>query len=327
MVRRHGLGDRYRGSSYVISEEEANAFEDAVVSAVTGSIVTGLDEFIRAFLAAVEAAIRSGRTDEVGRLLADRIAGLQWQPMRPRLVVAADNAVRRGVAAEIATIPRGKRRMRAERATYRFAPRPVPDPDAALRKAMREAQTLARQGIQTRTQARKVVGRMKAGRHQIQGHARQVANEGLNAGVLEVARALDENVMWVPERNACLHCLAHAGWVVAPGKPFPAVSFDPEAKAVRAVDCPPLHPNCRCRLQSVDLAPGAPSMDRSDVSPSSALAREARRTVVYQWTDHASGPAAERAAAALLRAGASLPGTVEQRARRALSKGGVRRPK
>jgi hypothetical protein len=172
-----------------------------------------------------------------------------------------------------------------------------------------------------------VAGRANRGVSEAQGTARWTANEGINAGTAQVARAAGLNLVWVAERNACLHCLAHAGWVVAPGNPFPAVSFDPRAGDVREVTWPPLHPNCRCECRTYDGEPGRPSRDRTSTDPADRLAAEARRSAVYQWTDHASGLAARRAASALLKAGADLPGTVTQRARRALRRGGVRRPR
>lgn len=317
-----------------VPDEESLAFEAAAVRAVMGGLSAGLEEVVTAILAAFEATLAKAggelspkQARDAGTVVAQRIAAITWEPMRPRIVNVSAEGQALGREQAVRSIPAGKRRQRAERTPKRTVRRDVPDPDAAVRAALSEAAKIARSGIRTRADAAAVAGRVKQGKARAEGHARWVANDGLNAGTAAVARTIGERLLWVPERNACLDCLAHAGWVVEPGKPFPAVSFDPAAKGVRVVEFPPLHPGCRCRAQVTDLPAGKPDGGKSSTSKADALAREARRTVVYQWTDHASGAAAQRAAEALLAAGADLPGTVVQRARRALRRGGVRRPK
>jgi hypothetical protein len=299
-----------------VTDEEFLAFERAAVQAVAGAVAAGLQELVVAILAAFEAVGKAA-----GEAVAERVAAVTWMPMRPALMRVSAEAQTRGVQDVVRAMSRGKRRDQATRAEYRVQTRTLPDPDATLRKALAEAARLARQG-----DGKPAAGRIKAGVSAVKGQASVAANDGINSGVIQVARVLGERVMWVPERDACLHCLAHAGYVVEPGQDFPPVSFDPKAKGVWSVDCPPLHPWCRCRARPVDLPAGKPSSDRSDVSPASVLAREARRSVAYQWSGHASRTAGERAAEALLNAGANLPGTVTMRAQRALRKGGIRRP-
>lgn len=308
-------------------DAETVAFEEQVLRRTVGEVAAGLVEIVRIILAAFEGTrLSSGGTiteeqaQELGRLVADRLKLIRWEPMRPRLAEAAVSAHRLGVQRAARRFPDRDDEVRAS-STKTPARRSVPNVDAVLRKTLKEAQTLARQGIRTQTEAAAVAGRVNAGKAKIEGSARSVANEGINAGTAAVARTMKLRLIWVAERNACLDCLAHAGHAVTPGKLFPGVSFDPGKKSA-VVEHPPLHPNCRCQVRTFDGPAGPPPKDRSSLSPAARLAAEARRSVVYQWTAYESNPAMRRAAEALLTAGAGLPASVEQRARRMLRKGG-----
>lgn len=275
-----------------------------------------LTAFEGAFLAAGE-TLSDRQAEQVGKAIGARIRRYRWAPMEPALAQAAVEAHRLGVNRAIKRLP-GEEAKKKARKTKTPKKRPVPPIDANLRAVLREAESLARKGIRNRTEAAAVASKVSSGKARVEGTARSVANEGINAGTLDTARTMKLRVMWIAERNACLDCLAHAGWVVEPGKPFPGVSFDPKARKVPAVALCPLHPNCRCQLRITDEPAGKPPGDRSSLSPAARLAAEARRSVVYQWTEYESGPAMQRAAEALLSAGAGLPASVEQRARRML---------
>lgn len=317
-------------------DEETLAFEAEVVRRVTASLASGLDELVAAILAAFEGArakaggtLSDAQARALGEGLARRLEGLRAPKLDEALVRVAAEARDLGVR-RAARRFRGEEKKRAERADWRKRTKgrvSVPRSDRAVRDGLAEAATIARSGIKTRRDAAAVAGKVRATKAKVQGHARLVANEGINAGTAEVARAMRLRLLWVTERNGCLHCLAHAGYAVDPGKQFPALSFDPSAKGIPTVEFPPLHPNCRCQVRTFDGPAGAPDKNRSAIDPAARLAAEARRSVVYQWTDHASGAAAQRAAAALLSAGAGLPASVEKRARTALRKGGVGRPR
>jgi len=285
-----------------------------------------VEALIRAVLTAFEGAFLSAgetlsdrQAEQVGKAVGARIRRQRWEPMEPALRQAAVEAHRLGVSRAVQRIPGEKAKARA-RKTKTPKKRDVPAIDAALREALREAETVARQGIRNRTEAAAVAAKISKGKARIEGHARSVANEGINAGTIDVARTMKLRVMWIAERNACLDCLAHAGYVVEPGRLFPGVSFDPKARKVPAVPGCPLHPNCRCQLRVTDEPAGKPPSSRSSLSPAARLAAEARRSVVYQWTEYESGPAMQRAAESLLAAGAGLPASVETRARRMLRK-------
>jgi len=318
-------------------DAESLAFEAEIVRRVTGAISAGIDELVTAILAAFEGArlaaggvLTPEAARSIGAALAARLA-VNWTPMAPGLIRAATEARDLGVVRAVRRIPPGETHHLATTANWRgrLGGRPprVPNADQAMRDGIAEAQAIARAGVRTRHDAAAVAGRLRATRARIQGHARLVANEGINAGTAEVALTIGHRLLWVAERNACLDCLAHAGYAVEPGDMFPALSFDPNARGVLPVKYPPLHPNCRCQVRTFDGPAGAPDPDRSKVDPAARLAAEARRSVVYQWTDHESGPAAMRAAESLLAAGAGLPSSVVKRARIALRKGGVGRPR
>lgn len=305
-------------------DDETLAFEAQVLREVAGTVSGALADLIRTILVTLAGARAGAGADltpeqaaAVGDALASRIRAFKWDRMQPQLANAAREAHALGVQRAARRFPDAADRRRAA-TTKTPRKRPVPNPDAALRAALREAESLARQGVRTESDAAAVAAKVSTGKARIEGHARSVANEGINAGTLDVARTMELRVMWVAERDACLHCLAHAGWVVEPGDLFPPVSFDPRARGVLAVATCPLHPNCRCQLRTTDALAGKPPADRSSISPAARLAAEARRSVVYQWTAYESNAATARAAEALLAAGAGLPASVEQRARRML---------
>jgi hypothetical protein len=315
-------------------DDESLAFEREVLRRVTGQVGRSLSDLVTAILAAFEAVritrggtLSDAEAREFGALIASRLVSVPLPRMLPTLQRAAADARDLGQLRAVQRFSGAADRNRASAANWRKdGARPdVPNPDKAVKQALRDAAKIARAGIRTQADASAVAGKVKAAKATIEGHARSVANEGINAGTAAVATHMELRLLWVAERNACLDCLAHAGHAVTPGDLFPGVSFDPRSRP-REVEFPPLHPNCRCQVRTFDGPAGPPPPDRSSISPAARLAAEARRSVVYQWTDYESGPAQRRAAEALLRAGAGLPASVEQRARRMLrAKGGGKR--
>lgn len=303
-----------------VPDEESLAFEALVVATVTGVLAAQLDALSKTILEVFLRFSTLGRFLDIGKSVADSINAVRWTPMEPKLLQAGRMARDLGQKRAIERLgnPEIPRRT--------HWPVDVPDIDRATRDGLQEAATIARGGVRTRHTASAVAGKVRSTRARMQGTARYVANEGINAGTAEVARVMNLRLLWVAERNACLHCLAHAGYAVNVGEEFPVLSFDPRGSKLPGVPYPPLHPNCRCQVRTYDGEAGPPDTNRTSLDPADRLAAEARRSVVYQWTDHASGPAARRAADALLSAGAALPSSVEKRARAAIKKGGVARP-
>jgi hypothetical protein len=141
---------------------------------------------------------------------------------------------------------------------------------------------------------------------------RWVTNRAVNLGTRRTAEARGFSVIWVAERDACLHCLAYAGEIAGPGDAFPGgLTFGDKPLSEDPVPDPPLHPNCRCRLKPYGAHAGP-----AGTSMATALAREARRSVVRGFSNYASTPARLRAARRLLDGDAALPKSVEARGRR-----------
>lgn len=304
-------------------DEETLLFEAEVLRRVVGPTAVRLQELIRQIIAtiagteSISGPLTEPQSAAAGIVVARAIRSFVWQPMRLALGEAAREAHYLGVqrAARLFADPEDRAKAATVRTPRRIR---VSNVDASLRVALLEAERIARQGIRTQADAAAVAGRISAGKSWIEGSARATANHGINAGTAAVARRMRLRLIWVAERNACLDCLAHAGYVVEPGDLFPPLSFDPRARRVLYVEHPPLHPSCRCQARTTDAPAGAPSGDRSRVDPAARLAAEARRSVVYQWTAYESNAAMARAAEALLRAGAGLPASVEKRAERML---------
>lgn len=130
------------------------------------------------------------------------------------------------------------------------------------------------------------------------------------------ARAMGASgVIWIAERDACVHCIGLAGEVAQFGQPFPADSpFAEKPLTWRGYNGrPPRHPNCRCRI-----IPWEGGTDTTD-----ALKREAQRSVARGWSLPSESNAARlRALDRLLRqSNLRLPPSVIRRARQALQSG------
>lgn len=163
--------------------------------------------------------------------------------------------------------------------------------------------------------------------------AATIANRAQAEGTILAAKENNTKLVWVNEKKACLHCLAYAGRVVSPDKPFGNRSYDPKGLNIEALQLenpdgvkgPPLHPHCRCRLRVWD---GPDPRNPSDIPTKNnnltfpeALQREARRAVLRGDSDYDSLPIRIKAADKLLAIGANLPKTVEKRAARAIQSG------
>ncbi len=298
----------------LVPDAEAVAFEVESAEAVTSRLAAALAPV----LARTLAAWAGGQTGATLRAaITSALARVKWPPMNPLLAAVADDALELGVA-------RASRGLLAEdrRKLRRRPPRPDPldavDLDALTRARVRQVRDLvATLPMETKRDVDTVLGKVSSVRSRAEGQARWTANEGLNAGTSAVARSIGRNLLWVPERDACLHCLAYAGWAVRPGESFPpGLTFgDAPVERPDGIPYPPLHPGCRCQVKTYPGKVGPPAEDPSANDPAAALAREARRSVVYGWTAHASQAATLRAMSRLLEEGANLPASVERRAR------------
>lgn len=157
----------------------------------------------------------------------------------------------------------------------------------------------------------------------IERAARYGVNRSAANGVTATAEAVGAERLWVPERDACLHCTGYAGQTAAQGRPFAGgLTFAAKPLSYAPVPNPPLHPNCRCRISLY-----RPEWSRAGiVTIPDALKREARRSVARGWSLPTESASARLSAAdRLLAQGAGLPKTVEDRARRDVKAGEFRR--
>lgn len=177
---------------------------------------------------------------------------------------------------------------------------------------------LAANGVRRYSDAISVVATARGSLTTVDRTVRWAANRAIAEGATEVADAEQVPRVWVPEREACLHCLAYAGRVADPGGSFPAgLTYGDRPLDDEDVPNPPLHPHCRCRVQ---LWRGEDD-DEAGVSFPDGLRREADRTVLQGRSEYASNPARLRAAERLLTAGVKAPASVRRRAVAAVASG------
>jgi hypothetical protein len=300
-----------------VPDEESLAHEAEAVARVTGSLGAALAPVLARTLATYAA----GRT---GGALASLIRGwlgaLSWPKMTPRLQEVAVESVDLGVdrASRYLSAPQRRKARRTRGPVLE-----VPDLDAATRSRLEAVADRTRDlKLDTKRDLDAVVGGISAVRSRAEGQVRWTVTQGLNAGTSAVARSLDRRLIWVTELDGCLHCLAYAGHAVEPGDTFPVgLTFGDRPLEVEGMEYPPLHPGCRCQVQLYTGAAGPPPSDRSAVDAAARLAAEARRSVVYGWTAHASQAATMRAMSRLLTSGAGLAPSVERRARELVRQG------
>lgn len=299
-----------------VPDDESLAYEAAAVAAVVGPVAA----LVAAVLASAAVLLAGGAAGMLlSAALARRLRSIPVPDMSGVLRVRTDGAVDLGVRTALADL--GQPDMDV----------PVSAPpvlsghlESVVRTKLNEAADIAAsRPLSSKSDLDAVSGRARTGIARAEAATRYAVNHGINSGTADVARAAGLRLLWVAERNACLHCLAYAGWAVEPDEEFPAgLTYDPVGplRSFGPLYWPPLHPNCRCRVRTYTGQAGPPERDRSSVDPAARLASEAQRTVVYQWSDYASGVAAQRAARALLDHGTTLADSVERRAAAALRK-------
>ena len=161
------------------------------------------------------------------------------------------------------------------------------------------------------------VAQVRRAGHDLAAMTRWGVNRAAADGVTRVASSVAAGRIWVPERDACLHCTAYAGEKVGPQGEFPVglTYADRPLTWAQELPNPPLHPNCRCRvLPWIEEWEG-------QVDLPGALEREAQRTVLKGWA-LGSEASKVRAADRLLARGADMPQRVIDQARRAVRRGG-----
>lgn len=151
--------------------------------------------------------------------------------------------------------------------------------------------------------------------NRVDQNVRWCVNNAGNDGVFQqVTSNPNYRLMWVAERDGCLHCLRLQGTFVKPGKDFPAVTFASKPLG-GTVKQPPRHPRCRCTLTPYKPGDGS--------NAHQALQREAIRSVLRGWSDPNQSDKAKVDAAQRLLADPTLdvPKSVRATAQRAVKNG------
>ena len=187
-----------------------------------------------------------------------------------------------------------------------------PTPAVTYPQRVQQAVAVAVAAIEEQPeQAEKIVNRARDNLKAIASS--EVNSTAARAGEV-TARALgSQGVVWVAERNACVHCVALSGQVTRFGESFDGSrTWGDKPLAWEGFNGkPPRHPHCRCRLVPWDGGQETPE----------ALKREAERSVARGWSLPTESNAARlRALDRLLREpGTRLPPSVVRRARAALA--------
>lgn len=128
--------------------------------------------------------------------------------------------------------------------------------------------------------------------------AQYAVHRGANEAVISAAAQVDAKTVFVPERDACTDCIEQGGMTDDDG-----------------FEVPPLHPWCRCEVQTYE-----------DPDVPLALKREAVRSVLRGFSLPSESEAERlRAAAAMLKKRPQAPESVKAYARRAVREGGFPR--
>lgn len=145
-------------------------------------------------------------------------------------------------------------------------------------------------------------------------------HRAINSGAAQVVTELAARALWVSEPDACVRCLAYAGRMANTSGEFPGgLSMDPAARStlLAAIDGPPLHAHCRCRLvpwREEWARPGQPSLP-------DLLREQAIRSVAAGTARPSESIAARIRAVRALLAQRGLPADVRRQARAAAAAG------
>ena len=296
-------------------DADSLTFEQAAEARVTGQLdvaVSIANQAIKAQYERLKAKhgvpLPRREGEALARYAAQLLSGID-PDMQPELAREVQRGLRMGAdqAREISG-----ERTRGNRLADRDLRRVTRQVDQRARAALDDAVAYAQTGPLSRMEDVQVV--MNAAQRaatRARADVRWATNRAINAGASAVADAQGRHLVWIAERDACLHCLAYSGVVTAAGELFPEGLTFAASSGLPAVPYPPLHPNCRCRVEPFN----------DDVGTDTGLQREARRAVLRGDSAYASERERLSAADRLLRRGAGLPRTVEERARRAVRAG------
>lgn len=319
--------------------EAAIAAEDAAAAETTSPLRNIVDAFTREFVGYWTQVVGPNDTEpteeqtgKLRRLIKDVVARLVAAIKRIDVSGVAENALVLGIdqAVEAAS--------QFEKPKKPGARKQFPkDMRATMEKIVPAAEDRAKtlfivsSGPMTRERMTEVIAVAKAAVGSVDVGTRIVVNRGISAGNIVVAKANEYEVIWRPERDACLDCLALAG-VISKGGVFPkGRTYRANGKCYSipkgSLVGPPLHPNCRCGTAMWKPEwMGARNRNEAPFGGSlpEALRREAQRSVIKGWATKSESDAARRKAAAkLLASEPALPKTVIARAKKKVASRGA----
>lgn len=137
-------------------------------------------------------------------------------------------------------------------------------------------------------------------------------HRAINDGAAQTAAHYGARGLWLAEPDACVICLAYAGQLADRDGRFPGgLSMDPRSRSTTqaALDGPPAHINCRCKL-----VPWMPGWDTGPGSLPDLLRDQAWRSVAAGRGRPSESRAARRRAAQALLARRGLSARVRREA-------------
>jgi len=177
------------------------------------------------------------------------------------------------------------------------------------RKALEQAQKLARAGAALDAVTAPLIGHA----NRVSSRITEAINRAGNEGATAIADAAGLPTVWVAEYNACVRCLAYSGRIAKPGKDFPGgLTYGrPKYATQGPLPHPPLHPYCRCTVEPLRSKEYA-----------TTLRREADRSVLRGFSLQSESmrvriDATER----LLKRSPDAPKSVIEYARKAVKRG------
>lgn len=170
--------------------------------------------------------------------------------------------------------------------------------DAAAKPGAGKVEMLKRAGVldlSTVTGLLGVVGPLGRSVADMEGAATYAVQAAANEATVSAAAQVDQPLVFVAERDACLECNARAG----------------DTGDALMSELPPLHPHCRCEVQPYD-----------DPAVVEALKREALRSILRGFSLPSESEAKRiRAAAEALKRRPNAPESVKRYARQAVRDG------
>jgi len=278
------------------AQQRADATARATELATTAAVVAMVLAVLAAILAPVFLA-RRARRNRAAVWATQVAAAAALRRWRPRVSAMLTQAASRPPSA-------------AQDPVVRHA---VATVDAAVATAIHDVVEQLGRPLETDADEEALQAAVDAVGRTAQRFTARVTNRATAIHTIALAERDNAELVWVAERDACLHCLSYSGQTAKPGGTFsPLAGFDPHPLpwSAHGVDGPPLHDHCRCRLWPATAMNAA------------AAAREAERSVARGWSAYASVPERLRATARLLSAPSSrLPKSVVERAERDLRRG------